>query len=61
MRTAAFDRDFALRRNGVNVEGDFSGIQDQLSVPLVQMDIVKKWAERHGDVKGVSPRWFIPV
>lgn len=30
-------------------------------VPLVQMEIIRGWAERHANVRGVSPRWIVPV
>lgn len=55
-----FARDYALQTHGVVLEQPVMGLETS-PVPLVQMDIVRGWAERHGNIRGVSPRWIVPV
>jgi hypothetical protein len=30
-------------------------------MPLIGMDIIQSWAGNHSNVRGVSPRWIVPV
>lgn len=30
-------------------------------MPIVRLDVVEEWARNHTAVRGVSPRWIVPV
>ena len=53
-----FTKQQAFINAGVNIEGPPSFSP---AIPLVQLEVAQKWADENPQIRGVSPRWIIPV
>jgi hypothetical protein len=58
IHSPAFDRNQAFKNQGISITDNLPPAQN---VPLVRLDIVEAWAKNHSNVRGVSPRWIVPV
>jgi hypothetical protein len=31
------------------------------TIPLVELEVAQKWADKNPQIRGVSPRWLVPI
>lgn len=61
--TEAFDNErliSQLRAGPNQPAGQAGGLMDS-NIPIVRIEEVQKWVSNHSIVRGVSPRWILPI